>query len=140
MLSKLNFSVTSRGQIGFNYTFSFIKSTWSVPAFKHVVLTGGFILRGRRTDGKLNGEIAELLKIHRPADVVAVMAGLPRRTLYRIIAKLKAEDEKRKIEKREQFRESMYQQTTSRLKNYQSRKRFKKVGDLPPNLWRVRSF
>ena len=97
-------------------------------------------MRGKKTDGKLIAEIAELLKIHRPADVVAVMAGLPRRTLYRIIAKLKAEDEKRKIEEREQFRESMHQWTTNRLKNYQSRKRFKKVGDLPPNLWRVRSY
>jgi len=97
-------------------------------------------MRGKKTDGELIVEIAELLKLHRPADIVAVMAGrLPRRTLYRIIAKLKAEDEKRKIEERERFRESMHQWATSRLKNWQSRKRYKKSSDLPSNLRRVRS-
>ncbi len=98
-------------------------------------------MRGKKTDRKVIAEIAELLKLHRPAAIVTIMVGrLPRRSVYRIIAKLKAEDEKRKIEERERFRESMHYWATSRLKNYQSRKRFKKVGDLPPNLWRVRSF
>jgi hypothetical protein len=98
-------------------------------------------MRGKKTDRELIAEIAELLKLHRPAEIVTIMAGrLPRRTVYRIIGKLKAEDEKRKFKEAEQFRESMYQRTMSRLENYQSRKRFKKVGDLPPNLWRVRSF
>ncbi len=96
-------------------------------------------MRGKKTDGKLITEIAELLKLHRPADIVTIMAGiLPRRTLYRIIAKLKAEDEKRKIEERERFRESMHYWATSRLKNWQSHKRYK-TSDFPPNLWRVRS-
>ena len=96
-------------------------------------------MRGKKTDGKLIAEIAELLKLHRPADVVTIMAGrLPRRTVYRLIAELKAEDEKRKLKEEEQFRESMYQQTTSRLKNWQSRKRYKS-SDFPPNLRRVRS-
>ena len=97
-------------------------------------------MRGKKTDRELIAEIAELLKLHRPADVVTIMAGrLPRRTVYRIIAKLKAEDEKRKLKEEEQFRESMYQQTTSRLENWQSRKRYKS-SDFPPNLRRVRSF
>jgi hypothetical protein len=97
-------------------------------------------LRGKKTDRKVIAEIAELLKLHRPADIVAVMAGrLPRRTVYRIIAKLKAEDEKRKFEEAEQFRESMQRQIASRLENWQSRKRYKKVSDFPPNLRRVRS-
>jgi hypothetical protein len=105
------------------------------------VPTGGFILRGKRTDRKLIAEIADLLKLHRPADIVAIMAGrLPRRTVYRIIVKLKEEDEKRKLEEAEQFRESMHQWATSRLEYLESRKRYKKVSDFPPNLWRVRSF
>jgi len=86
-------------------------------------------------------EIDELLKLHRPAEIVAIMAGrLPRRTVYRIIGKLKAEDEKRKLEEAEQFRESMHRRTMSRLEIWQSRKRYKKTSDFPPNLWRVRSF
>jgi hypothetical protein len=61
-------------------------------------------MRGKKTDRKVIAEIAELLKLHRPADVVAVMAGrLPRRTVYRLIAELKAEDEKRKLEEAERF-------------------------------------
>jgi hypothetical protein len=97
-------------------------------------------MRGKKTDRELIAEIAELLKLHRPADIVMFMAGrLPRRTVYRIIAKLKAEDEKRKLEEAEQFRESMHQWTTSRLKIWQSRRRYKS-SDFPPNLWRVRSF
>jgi transcription initiation factor TFIID subunit TAF12 len=97
-------------------------------------------MRGKKTDRELIAEIAELLKLHRPADIVTIMAGrLPRRTVYRIIAKLKAKDEKRKLKEEEQFRESMYQQTTSRLKIWQSRKRYKS-SDFPPNLRRVRSF
>ena len=98
-------------------------------------------MRGRKTDRELIAEIAELLKLHRPADIVGVMAGrLPRRTVYRIIGKLKAEDEKRKLEEAEQFRESMQQRAVSLLEYLESRKRFKKVADLPANLWRVRSF
>ena len=97
-------------------------------------------MRGKKTDRKVIDEIAELLTLHRPADIVTIMAGrLPRRTLYRIIGKLKEEDEKRKLEERERFRESMYQQATSRLKVWQSKKRYKKSSDLPPNLRLVRS-
>jgi hypothetical protein len=96
-------------------------------------------MRGKKTDRKVIAEIAELLKLHRPAHIVTIMAGrLPRRTVYRLIAELKAEDEKRKLKEEEQFRESMYQQTTSRLENWQSRKRYKS-SDFPPNLRRVRS-
>ena len=98
-------------------------------------------MRGKKTDGELIAEIAELLKLHRPADVVAMTAGsLPRRTVYRIIAKLRAEDERRKLEEAEHFRQSMERQAVSRLEIWQSRKRYKKVSDFPPNLWRVRSF
>jgi hypothetical protein len=105
------------------------------------VPTGGFILRGKRTDGQMIDEIAELLKLHRPAEIVTMMAGrMPRRTVYRIISNLKMEDEKRKLEEAEQFRESMHHWTTSRLKIWRSRKRYKKTSDFPPNLWRVRSF
>ncbi len=98
-------------------------------------------MRGKRTDGELIAEIAELLKLHRPADIVTIMAGrrLPRRTAYRIIGKLRAEDEKLRLEEAEQFRESMLQWTASRLENWQSRKRYKS-SDFPPHLWRVRSF
>ncbi len=96
-------------------------------------------MRGKKTDGKLIAEIAELLKLHRPADIVGVMAGrLPRRTVYRIISNLKIEDEKRKIEEAEEFRQAMKHWTASRLEIWLSRKRYKS-SDLPPNLWRVRS-
>jgi transcription initiation factor TFIID subunit TAF12 len=98
-------------------------------------------VRGKKTDAKLIDEIAKLLKLHRPADVVSMMAGrLPRRTVYRIIAKLKAEDQRRKFEEAQQFRQSMERRTMSHLEFLQSRKRYKKVSDFPPNLRRVRSF
>ncbi len=97
-------------------------------------------MRGKKTDRELIAEIAELLKLHRPADIVTIMAGrLPRRTVYRIIGKLKEEDEKRKLEEAEQFRESMHRRTMSRLEIWQSRKRYRKTSDFPPNLRRVRS-
>jgi transcription initiation factor TFIID subunit TAF12 len=97
-------------------------------------------MRGKKTDRELIAEIAELLKLHRPADIVMFMAGrLPRRTVYRIIAKLKAEDEKRKLKEAEQFRQSMQQRTKSHLEYLESRKRYKS-SDFPPNLWRVRSY
>jgi hypothetical protein len=74
-------------------------------------------------------------------DVVAMMSGrLPRRTVYRIIAKLKAEDENRRLEEVERFRQSMERRTMSHLEFLQSRKRYKKVSDFPPNLRSVRSF
>jgi hypothetical protein len=96
-------------------------------------------MRGKKTDRELIAEIAELLKLHRPADIVMFMAGrLPRRTVYRIIANLKAEDEKRKLDEAEQFQQAMQQRTISRLENWRSRKRYKS-SDLPPNLRRVRS-
>ena len=97
--------------------------------------TGVFILRGKKTDGKMIAEIAELLKLYRSADIVTIMAGrLPRRTVNRIIGKLKEEDEKRKLEEAERFRESMHQRATSLLENWQSRKRYKKVSDFPQKL------
>ena len=97
-------------------------------------------MRGKKTDRELIAEIAELLKLHRPADIVTIMAGrLPRRTVYRIISKLKAEDDKRKLEEAEQFRQSMQQRTKSHLEYLESRKRYKS-SDFPPNLWRVRSY
>ena len=103
--------------------------------------TGGFILRGKRTDGKVIAEIAELLKLHRPADIVTIMAGrLPRRSVYRIISNLRVEDQERKIEEAQQFRESMQRRTTTHLEYLESRKRYKAVSDFPPNLWRVRAF
>jgi len=112
-----------------------------VPTYHLFVPTGGFILRGKRTDRKVIDEIDELLKFHRLAEIASIMAGrLPRRTVYRIIGKLKEEDENRKLAEAERFRESMHQRTMSRLEIWQSRKRYRKVSDFPPNLWRVRSF
>jgi hypothetical protein len=97
-------------------------------------------MRGKKTDGKLIAEIAELLKLHRPADIIKIMAErLPRRTVYRIIADLKTEDERRKLEEAEQFRQSMQRRAMSQLEYLESRKRYKKVSDFPPNLRRVRS-
>jgi hypothetical protein len=97
-------------------------------------------MKGKRTAQALIDEIDLLRTDHSPSEIIEQMVGrMSRRTVYRIIAKLKAEDEKRKLKEEEQFRESMYQQTTSRLKNWQSRKRYKS-SDFPPNLWRVRSF
>lgn len=98
-------------------------------------------MRGKKTDGKMIDEIAELLKLHRPADVVTMTATrVPRRTVYRIIAKLKAENERRKLEEAERFQQSMQRRTMSQLEYLESRKRFKKVSDFPPNLRRVRSY
>ena len=97
-------------------------------------------MKGKRTDSKLIDEIDILRTDHSPSEIIKKIAGrTSRRTVYRVLSKLKAEDEKRKLKEAEQFRESMYQQTTSRLKNWQSRKRYKS-SDFPPNLWRVRSF
>jgi len=98
-------------------------------------------MRGKKTDKDLIDEIAELMMRHRPAEVVRIMAGrLPRRTVYRIISNLRMEDERRRVEQAERFHESLRQRTMSRLEIWQSRKRFKRVKDLPSNPWRVRSY
>ena len=97
-------------------------------------------MRGKKTDKILVDEIAKLLPLHRPADIVAVMAGrLPRRTAYRIIGKLKEEDGMRRLEEAEQFRQSVERRAMSHLEYLESRKRYKKTSDFPPNLRRVRS-
>jgi DNA polymerase III gamma/tau subunit len=97
-------------------------------------------MKGRRTDLKLIDEIDILRTNHSPSQIIKKMVGrVSKRSVYRILSKLKAEDEKQKMEEAEQFRESMHHWTTSRLENWQSRKRYKS-SDFPPNLWRVRSF
>ena len=125
------------------YSFSSRNLCKLLTSDKHLVPTGGFLhMRGRKTDKILISEIAELLKQrHRPAEIVRIMAErLPRRTVYRIIANLKMEAERRRLEREERLQEEMVLRTLSRYEILQSRKRYRKVSGFPHNLWRIRSF
>jgi hypothetical protein len=55
-------------------------------------------MKGKRTAQALIDEIDLLRTDHSPSEIIEQMVGrMSRRTVYRIIAKLKAEDEKRKL-------------------------------------------
>ncbi len=97
-------------------------------------------MKGKRTDRKLIDEIDILRTDHSPSQIIKKMTGrMSKRTVYRLLSKLKAEDEERKREEAERRREKAEREVVEYIEFLQSRKRYKKVSDFPPNLRRVRS-
>ena len=98
-------------------------------------------MRGKRTDPQLVNEIRELRRAHRPAEIVRMMDGrLHRRTTYRILERLRREDEERvkeAIEKGRRMYELEEQRRRERAK-LRGVRPFRTVSQIPPRA-RVRS-
>ena len=100
-------------------------------------------MRGKSTPEYLIDEIRELRKAYPAAEVVKRMAkrGLPRRTTYRLLARLKREDEKRWREDAEKVRRALERAEAERIRRARMRGavRFTNVAQFPANLRKVRS-
>jgi hypothetical protein len=99
-------------------------------------------MQGKKTDPRLVDEIRELRWVHRPAVIVRMMAGrLHRRTVYRILERLKREDEERRREDAERVRRALEREEAERIRLARLRgaKRFTSVAQLPANLGKVRA-
>jgi hypothetical protein len=83
-------------------------------------------MRGRKTPEHLIDEIRRLRKAYPAAEVVRRMAGkLPRRTVYRILGRLRREDEERlkeTVEKGRRAYELEEQQRRERVRRMEVRK------------------
>jgi len=98
-------------------------------------------MQGKRTDPQLVDEIRQLLRAHRPAEIVRMMDGrLNRRTVYRILERLKREDEERRREDAERFRQALEREEAERRRRARMRgaRPFRSVAQLPPRA-RVRA-
>ncbi len=99
-------------------------------------------MQGKRTDPKLVDEIRNLRRVHRPAEIIKVMDGrLPRRTVYRILERLRREDEERvkeAVEKGRRMYELEEQRRRERVRRRGVRK-FTSVAQFPANLRKVRT-
>jgi hypothetical protein len=99
-------------------------------------------MRGKKTDPRLVDEIRELRRVNRPAEIVRMMDGrLHRRTVYRILARLRREEEERRREDAERVRRALEREEAERIRRARTRgaKRFTSVAQLPANLRKVRS-
>ena len=97
-------------------------------------------MKGKRTDSKLIEEIDILRTGHSPSEIIKKMdRRMSRRTVYRILSKLKAEEEERKREEDKRRREKAEREMVEYLEFLESRKRYKS-SDFPRGLWRVRSY
>jgi len=98
-------------------------------------------MKGKRTDSKLIEEIDILRTDHSPSQIIKKMAGrMSKRTVYRILSKLKAAEKERNRQEAERRSEKAEREMVEYLEFLQSRKWYKKTSDLPPHLWRVRSY
>jgi len=99
-------------------------------------------LKGKRTDPQLVDEIRQLRRLHRPAEIVRMMDGrLHRRTIYRILERLRREDEERRRELAEQTRRALEREEAERRRRARLRgaRPFRTVAQFPANLRKVRS-
>jgi len=99
-------------------------------------------LKGKRTDPKLVEEIRKLRRMHRPAEIVRRMDGqLHRRTVYRILERLRREDEERWREDAEKVRRALERAEAKRIRRARMRGavRFTNVAQFPANLRKVRA-
>ena len=99
-------------------------------------------MKGKRTDPRLVEKIRELHLVHRPADIVRMMDGrLHRRTVYRILERLRREDEERASEFAEKIRLAHAREEQRRRERVRSRgvRRFTSVAQFPANLRKVRA-
>jgi hypothetical protein len=100
-------------------------------------------MQGKRTDPQLVDEIRELRQAHRPAEIVRMMDGrLHRRTVYRILERLRLEDEIRRRELAKEVRLALEREEAERIRRARMRgaKRFTSVAQIPPNLRKVRAW
>jgi len=98
-------------------------------------------MRGKRTDPQLVEMIRQLRRVHRPAEIVRMMEGrLHRRTVYRILERLRREDEERvkeAVEKGRRMYELEEQRRRERVRIRGARP-FRTVAQFPPRA-RVRA-
>ena len=98
-------------------------------------------MKGKRTDPRLVEEICELRRVHRPVLIVRMMHGrLHRRTVYRILERLRREDEERARESAEEVRRALERQEAERRRRARMRgaRPFRRVAQIPPRA-RVRA-
>ena len=99
-------------------------------------------MRGKRTDPQLVDEIRQLRRVHRPAEIVKIMEGrLHRRTVYRILERLRRKDEELWREDAERVRlalELEEQRRRERVRRMGVRK-YTNVSQFPARLRKVRS-
>jgi hypothetical protein len=99
-------------------------------------------MQGKRTDPQSVDEIRQLRRVHRPAEIVRMMDGrLNRRTVYRILERLRCEDEERRREDAERVRLALELEEAERIRRARIRgaERFTSVAQLPTNLRRLRA-
>ena len=92
-------------------------------------------MKGKRTDPKLVEEIRKLRTVHRPAEIVSMMDGrVGRRTVYRILERLRREDEERKREDAERVRRALERAEAERIRRARLRgaRPFRRVAQIPP--------
>ena len=98
-------------------------------------------LKGKRTDPELVLEIRQLRRAHRPAEIVRIMDGrVNRRTVYRILERLRREDEERWREDAEKVRRALEREEAERRRRAKMRgaRPFRTVAQIPPRA-RVRA-
>ena len=98
-------------------------------------------MKGKRTDPELVQVIRKLRRAHRPAEIVRMMDGrLNRRTVYRILGRLRREDEERVKEAVEKGRRIYELEEQRRLKRAKLRgvRPYRTVAQFPPRA-RVRA-
>jgi len=92
-------------------------------------------MQGKKSDPQLVDEIRSLRPAHRPAEIVRIMDGrLNRRTVYRILERLRREDEIRRRELAEQTRRALEREEVERIRRARMRgaERFTSVAQIPP--------
>ena len=98
-------------------------------------------MRGRKTPEHLIEEVRRLRKAHPAAEVVKLMAGkLPRRTVYRILERLRREDEERWREDAERVRLALEREEAERRERVRRMgvRRYTNVSQFPARLRKVR--
>ena len=92
-------------------------------------------MKGKKIDPQLVEVIRQLRRMHRPAEIVKMMEGrLHRRTVYRILERLRREDEERNRELAEQTRRALERADAERLRRAKMRgtRPFRTVAQWPP--------
>ncbi len=100
-------------------------------------------MRGKKTSKIIVDKIDRLRKECSPSEVVKRLDGrLPKRTIYRILKRLRNRDEEKAREAERQICESKQQEIQQRLEANPIPKveRFKRTSQFPPNLRAVRSY
>ena len=92
-------------------------------------------MKGKKTDPQLVEEIRELRPAHRPAEIVKIMDGrVNRRTVYRILERLRREDEEQRREDAERVRRALERLEAERIRRAKmtGARPFRTVAQIPP--------